>query len=166
MPMKSIHAMADAVKKYTLVSYVDGDCSIAPPPNPDSKTILTEICHGDPPAELEEFYAFCDGIGYLEQGHKGDIRWEIPKITALAYLLENAQQWYSKNHPELVSRFLPIMDDDGDYSGYLRNTDGTWQDCLYCFWHEDYLFDDNQPVDDFLFCLDEGLVEYLISESE
>lgn len=164
--MKSIHAMAEAIKKYTQVSYVDGDCSIAPPPNPESKTILTEICNGNPPAELEVFYACCDGIGYIEKGQSGDIEWEIPNIENLAGLLGDAQRWVSKNHPDLMLRFLPFIDNDGDYCGYLRNTDGTWKRYLYCFGHEDYLFDDKQPVDDFLFCLDETLVDYLISESE
>lgn len=153
--------MKAAVAKYTSEIYDPEGRWIIPEPDVDAESKLREIMGTDIPVELLQLYSCCNGIGYTISFGVSEIDWYVPRIDDLPTLIEEGRNWFAGTHPRLASRFFPVFDEGGDYSGYIKNTRGAWEKSIFCFMHDCYLFEKKQKVREFMIDFNEPLSVYL-----
>ena len=113
------------------------------------------------PEELRSFYLRCNGMGLACDDEPDEPRL-IPPVEELPSTAAACRGWFAETHSDLASRFLPFLDwENGDFMGYLLQSDGTYHPFLATFCHELYKCTSTQDANEFLERGPSSLAEFL-----
>lgn len=102
------------------------------------------------PNEFRSLYLQCNGFGltYEDDDQKW---WFCHPIDQIPGFVKQTRKWFDETHPESAAQFFPFIDwANGDGMGYLLDENGEFFDGLYCFEHENYEFEEDQKIEDFV----------------
>lgn len=102
------------------------------------------------PQELRDFYASHDGLGLVPRD-KTTMPLFIRPTHELVDFINQCRSTFRDTHPTYAKLFFPFIDwYNGDSSGYMLGSDGTFVDMMFTFSHELYSHDAGQDVSDFI----------------
>lgn len=111
------------------------------------------------PTEFHDLYQQYDGYGAAVEG---ETNWFFVPLELLPELVADIRELFQETHPEIASRFVPIVDwSTGDASGYLFSATGEVEPGIFMFEHESYTGEEDQDWSEFLFPVDEDLRTFL-----
>ncbi|MEM9412978.1 MAG: SMI1/KNR4 family protein [Planctomycetota bacterium] len=113
------------------------------------------------PDEFRSLYLQCDGFGltYEDNDQKW---WFCHPIEQIPEFVNQTRKWFEETHPEPAARFFPFIDwANGDGMGYVLDGDGQVIDGLYCFEHENYEFEEDQELEEFVVKWNNTILELL-----
>ncbi|QDT36161.1 SMI1/KNR4 family protein [Stratiformator vulcanicus] len=118
------------------------------------------------PAELRSLYGTFNGFGVPYPGWSDDdVMWLVPPLSRLPSLRGDFQEAVSETHPDVASRYLPVIDyANGDTAGYLIDEQGIAADGIFSFEHESFEVRSDQPLDEFIQPAAEKLADLLIPD--
>ena len=112
-------------------------------------TLQESLCF-DLPEEFRSLYLQCDGFGLTYEDNEQEW-WFCHPLGQIPDFADQTRKWFEATHPEAAARFFPFIDwGNGDGMGYLLGEDGKKLNGLYCFEHENYEFDAEQEIEEFV----------------
>ena len=103
------------------------------------------------PQDFCELYLTHNGFGVADDDEPDKIWWFFRPTDQIADFANGMRSWFAKTHQKYADRFFPFIDfSNGDGIGYIVDESGLIMDGLSCFEHENYKFDEEQDVNEFI----------------
>ena len=103
------------------------------------------------PSEFRELYSACNGFGVASDNELDKTWWLFRPTDQIESFAGDVRSWFAETHQSFANRFFPFIDfSNGDGIGYIVDESGAIIDGLFCFEHENYEFDAEQDVNEFI----------------
>lgn len=152
------------VEQHHLLAYPDGEHVLVKGASASQTGLanLEETLGFELPMEFRSFYSTIDGFGTGDPGDPDDVLWFFRPCAEIGQFCTDVRLWFQQTHGGYAERFFPFIDwVNGDGIGYLLDESGAPIECLFEFSHEQYRFDLNQDVSEFLRRVSSGIEEFL-----
>ena len=114
------------------------------------------------PTDFRELYSTFDGFGVATNDEPDKIWWFFRPANEIPKFADDVRNWFLKTHEKCAARFFPFIDfSNGDGIGYIVDDTGVIMDGLFCFEHEQYKFDEEQDVNEFIIHVAVNIEEFL-----